>query len=583
MTTIETDTPGGAARLRDLVPYTAGSRVRLGAAALFSLIVAGLLVVQPLLVQEVIASAEHQAPLLMPAVLLLCLTIIAALLSGVQSYLLRYGSESIVASIRRSYLAKLFRLPMRNLDMRSYGDLVSRISSDAALIRSVVTSGLIEVLSSTVMLVAAIVIMWILDPVVLVVAVSMIGAGTVVSVLLASRLRPANYDMQRDVGKLAGVVQRALHGMRTIRASSASERENDIAVGAVDDVLRSAQRIARLEALVQPVLTICIQGAFVATIAIGGLRVASGELALASLMSLILYLFLLTNPISQMMGVFSQIQVALASFNRIREVTTQGDEREEMDFGAAEPDSTILQLAFENVDFAYTTGKPVLRGVSFKANRGERVAIVGPSGAGKTTIFALIERFYDPDAGSIRLNGMLVKEFKLDALRQRVGYVEQDAPALSGTVSDNLRLGAPEATDEDLYQALADVGLDDVARRPDGLGAMLGESGLNLSGGQRQRLAWARTLLSKPSIILLDEPTSAVDAITESTLQALMNNGSSQRLTLVIAHRMVTVASCDKIIVLDEGQIVDVGTHADLLNGSALYRRLAHEQLETDA
>ncbi|MGO2170489.1 MAG: ABC transporter ATP-binding protein [Micrococcaceae bacterium] len=573
---------GTTARLRDLLPFTAGSRVRLGFAALLSLIVAGLLVVQPLLVQEVIGAAELQASVVGPATLLLCLTVVAALLSCVQSYLLRSGSESIVASIRGSYLAKLFHLPMKDLDTRSYGDLISRISSDAALIRSVVTSGLVEVLSSAVMLVAAVVIMWILDPVLLVVALSMISVGTVISVLLAKKLRPANYEMQHRVGTMAGAVQRALHGMRTIRASSATERENEVAAGSVADVLLSAKRIAKLEALVQPVLTICIQGAFVATIAIGGLRVASGALPLASLMSMVLYLFLLTNPISQMMGVFSQIQVAIASFNRIREITEQEDEREQIDQGDAEPDAIVTRLEFDHVNFAYTPQSPVLRDVTFSASLGQRVAIVGPSGAGKSTLFALIERFYDPVDGEIRLNGTPLREFGLEALRRRIGYVEQDSPALSGTVSENLRLAAHDATDDELRRVLADVGLEDIARRDDGLGSALGESGLNLSGGQRQRLAWARTLLSKPSVVLLDEPTSAVDAITEEALQSLISQGSDHRLTLVIAHRMATVVGCDRIIVLDEGRVVDAGTHAELVARSVLYRRLAHEELTTD-
>ena len=237
-------------------------------------------------------------------------------------------------------------------------------------------------------------------------------------------------------------------------------------------------------------------------------------------------------------------------------------------------------LSFEDVDFDYASGVAVLRGVDLQVRRGQRVALVGPSGAGKSTLLALAERFYEPTAGTIRLDGVDVRELSRSVLRARLGYVEQDAPVLAGSLRENLLLGAPDTDEAALLRVLGSVNLIDlVERAPLGLDSQVGDEGVLLSGGERQRLAIARVLLTAPSLLLLDEPTSSLDARNEAALSAAVDAVAADRSVLVVAHRLSTVVSADTIVVLDQGRVVATGSHDELVAAGGLYRELATTQL----
>jgi ABC-type multidrug transport system fused ATPase/permease subunit len=237
-------------------------------------------------------------------------------------------------------------------------------------------------------------------------------------------------------------------------------------------------------------------------------------------------------------------------------------------------------VQFDRVEFSYADGPPVLRGVSFSVPFGTRTAFVGPSGAGKSTVLALVERFYEVGAGSVRVGGVDVRRMSRDALRGQLGYVEQEAPVLAGTLRDNLLLTVPDASEPELMAVLDAVNLADLVERTRlGLDAQVGEGGVLLSGGERQRLAIARTLLASPPILLLDEPTSNLDARNEAALRAAINAASERRTLLIVAHRLSTVVDSDQIVVVDNGRVVAVGDHAELLDTSPLYRELASHQL----
>jgi ATP-binding cassette subfamily B protein len=297
-------------------------------------------------------------------------------------------------------------------------------------------------------------------------------------------------------------------------------------------------------------------------------------------------------PLGQAFGALNSVNQALGALGRIQEIIglpseTDGD-------AAIVPAAAIdtdAAISFENVQFTYPAGSlvddgterpdlTVLHGVSFSAARGQRTALVGPSGAGKSTILALIERFYDPTSGVVRLGGIDVRGLDRTDLRSQIGYVEQDAPVLAGSIRANLLLAAPDATDEQCIAVLAAVNLTEVLERnPQGLDAAVGEDGVMLSGGERQRLAIARTLLAAPPILLLDESTSSLDGLNEQMLREAIDAVAENRTLIVIAHRLSTVVDSDQIVVLDHGRVVGVGTHSELVKSTPLYKNLAKHQL----
>jgi ABC-type multidrug transport system fused ATPase/permease subunit len=316
----------------------------------------------------------------------------------------------------------------------------------------------------------------------------------------------------------------------------------------------------------------------------GGLRVATGATTIASLVTFVILLFFMVGPLISAFGAYTSIMGALGALARIQEIMVL-DEEEPTPVGDHRLAKNKSAIEFKSVEFHYQEDEdeepqPILKGISFKVERGSRVALVGPSGAGKSTVFSLIERFYEPTGGKIMLDGQDVTEFSRKSLREQLGYVEQDAPVLAGTIRDNLLLGRADATDEELVEVLGQVNLKEVlGRDTKGLDAQVGEDGIMLSGGERQRLAIARALLAKPPILLLDESTSALDGPNEQRMREAIDAVAQDRTLLVIAHRLSTVVDSDQIIVLEHGRILGVGTHSELVKSTPLYAELAKHQL----
>ena len=542
---------------------------------------------QPALVARVIDVVGSGGALL-PAVSLLVLVLVASSAVGaVQEYLLQRTAEGVVLTTRRTLADRLLRLPIAEYDRRRTGDLMSRVGADTTLLRATVTSGVVDVAGSVVVAVGALVAMALVDGWLLLLTVLAVAIGLAVVVLVSRGVRKLSQRAQQEVGAMSAAVERALSAVRTIRASGATARE----VAGVGESARRAYdagvRVARLQALVSPAGSIAIQGAFLAVLGVGGYRVASGSISVAELVAFILYLFLLVMPLGQAISAWTQLQTGFGALARIQEVLAldpEDDERPERPAPVPVPASSradgVPLLELEDVTFGYPDGTPVLRGVSLQVPAGSRVALVGPSGAGKSTILALVEGFYPLDGGVVRWAGTDVRELPRAALRARLGYVEQEAPVLAGSVRDNLLLTRPDATDPELWAVLADVGLTDVVRRsPRGLDVLVGDEGVLLSGGERQRLAIARSLLARPALLLLDEPTASLDARNEGLLRDTLASAAADRALLVVAHRLSTVIDSDQIVVLDAGRVVARGTHDELVVSSPLYRELASAQL----
>ncbi|TFD77113.1 ABC transporter ATP-binding protein [Cryobacterium psychrophilum] len=610
-----TDT-GPRASFSQLLPYLLEHKKVLAFVIVLSILGAAASLAQPLLVSQVITRVQANTPLDSLVIALVALVVISGLISGYQHYLLQRTGEGVVLSSRRKLVGRLLRLPISEFDARRTGDLVSRVGSDTTLLRAVLTQGLVEAIGGSLTFVGALIAMLVIDPVLLGLTVLVITVSVVTVVLLSRRIRTASQAAQAKVGDLAASVARAISAIRTVRASNATERE----VAAIEEDAHGAWRmgiqVAKISALVVPIAGIAMQVSFLVVLGVGGFRVASDAITIADLVAFILFLFLMIMPLGQFFGAITSVNSALGALGRIEEIIDLPSESQfdrdiaplAMTVGAANasvrPDAPAI--SFENVQFGYqatpvpvdaeaagsagpsagATETPVselrevLHGVSFSAPRGLRTALVGPSGAGKSTILALIERFYDADAGVVRLGGLDIRTLDRKALRSQIGYVEQDAPVLAGTLRDNLTLATPDATDAECIEVLHAVNLGDVLDRdPAGLGASVGESGVKLSGGERQRLAIARALLSAPPILLLDESTSSLDGANEQKMRAAIDAVAQDRTLIVIAHRLSTVVDSDQIVVLDHGAVIGTGTHAELVASTPLYRDLAKHQL----
>ncbi len=577
------DDDGPRASVRELLPYLFPKKGLLVGAIVLSVLGAGFALAQPALAQELIARVEQSRPLEGLPVVLLVIVVVGALLDGFQHFLLQVLGEHVVLRTRRTLVERMLRLPIAEFDARRIGDLVSRVGSDTTLLRAVLTQGLVESVGGLLTLVGAVIAMLVIDPLLLGLTVLVLAVAIAAMLAVMPLLTRASGRAQEQVGHLTSALERAISAVRTVRAAGATEREAAAIVERASGAFDAGVRVARISALVVPIFGVAMQLAFLVVLGVGGLRVATGEIGIAQLVGFLLFLFLMIMPLGQLAGAISAVSVALGALGRIQEIVRLPSETDADADAPLEPRAGAPMVAFEDVSFAYpSTDEPrvVLDHVSFSVPAGTRTALVGPSGAGKSTTFALIERFYDVSEGRLRIGGADVRDVDRDSLRARIGYVEQDAPVLAGSLRDNLRLGAPDATDAQLLDALEAVNLGDLVRRASaGLDAEVGEGGVLLSGGERQRLAIARALLASTPILLLDESTANLDARNEASLKAALDVASEGRTTLVIAHRLATVVDADQIVVLDGGRVLARGTHEELLDASPLYRELAAHQL----
>ncbi|MFD4423160.1 ABC transporter ATP-binding protein [Agromyces sp. NPDC058484] len=605
---------GPRATFAQLLPFIFEHRPVLIWVAVLSIIGAFTSLAQPLLVSQVISIVEAGEPLGWLVWALIALVVASGIISGYQHYLLQRTGEGVVLSSRKRLVAKLLRLPIAEFDTRRTGDLVSRVGSDTTMLRAVLTQGLVEAIGGTVTFIGALIAMLIIDPVLLGLTVLVVAIAITTVTLLSRHVREASHRAQEKVGDVAASVERAISAVRTIRASGATDREIRTVEGEAEGAWQAGVKVAKVSALIVPIAGIAMQVSFLVVLGVGGFRVASGALTVANLVAFILFLFMMILPLGQAFGAITSVNQALGALGRIQEILDLPDEdahdRElaplalmvgEANAGVL-PDAAAIE--FDDVHFAYAATRqdsadpandspdehlpepsvaerqPVLRGVSFEVPRGRRIALVGPSGAGKSTILALIERFYDPSVGAVRMGGLDLRSLDRAQLRSQIGYVEQDAPVLAGSLRDNLELGSPDASDAECEHVLRAVNLGDVLDRdPAGLDAAVGEDGIMLSGGERQRLAIARALLAAPPILLLDESTSSLDGLNERMMREAIDAVAAGRTLIVIAHRLSTVIDSDRIVVVDGGRVIGEGTHAELVASVPLYRDLAAHQL----
>ncbi|MBB6171289.1 ATP-binding cassette subfamily B protein [Nocardiopsis mwathae] len=555
--------------------------------------------VQPLVAKAVIDALGAGESLVGPLLVLTGAVIGGAVISAAGSFVLERTGQSVVLGVRRRLVSRLIRLRVAEVDRLKPGDLVSRLTADTTLLRTVTTSGISNALTSSVLLVAGIVLMAVMDLFLFGVTAVVIVLNVVVMVVVLPKIGRATEASQAALGEMGSMLERVFGAFRTVKAASAETAEARRLDEAAERAWSKGVAVAGWSAVAGVTAWLAINIAFLAVLGFGGARVAAGDLEVSSLIAFLLLLFYLMEPISTLAESATELQSGLAAIRRIDEVGELrredtdapggGDGGADVPGGGAPPPDPgpdgrrPARVGFTDVTFRYAEGlPPVHHGVTFEAAGAGLTALVGPSGAGKTTVFSLLERFYDATGGSVRVDGVDVRDWPLAGLRGAIGYVEQDAPVLDGTLRDNLLLAAPEATEAAIADIVRRARLTElVGRLPDGLDSAVGHRGTTISGGERQRVAIARALLRRPRLLLLDEATSQLDAANEAALKEVMLEAARDTNVMVVAHRLSTVTSADRIVVLDAGVVRAVGTHEELVAADDLYRDLAASQLLT--
>ncbi|MBO9606341.1 MAG: ABC transporter ATP-binding protein [Paenibacillaceae bacterium] len=510
------------------------------------------------------------------------------------SYMLSRIGQGMVASLRDRLWRKLLKLPVPYYDRHSTGETVSRVTSDTAVVKGLITdqlsgfiTGIINVIGSLALLLT---LNWQMTLAVLVA----IPLATLCMLPVGRLLRRNAYGMQEETAKFTATLTQVLSEVRLVKLSGAETREYDNGHRGIAGMLRFGLQEGKIQALVAPLGTFVMMALLVLVIGYGGLLVSSGAFTAGELVAFILYLIQVVMPTTQIANFFTQLQRTLGATERIVSLL----EADEETFAAGKPLSAATgPIVLDRVTFAYPresedeaggsgekNGEPavdVLRDISFTIEPGRTTAIVGPSGGGKTTLFSLLERFYSPTGGGIRLGDEPIESYALGAWRRRIGYVSQESPLIAGTVRDNIVYGMDrDVSDGELKSAAAmayaDVFIDEL---PQGYDTEVGERGVKLSGGQRQRIAIARALLRDPDILMMDEATSSLDSKSELVVQQALRNLMAGRTTLVIAHRLSTVVDASRIVFIERGAVTGIGTHEELFRTHALYREFAAHQL----
>jgi ATP-binding cassette, subfamily B, multidrug efflux pump len=491
-------------------------------------------------------------------------------------------SQKALQSVRRDLFGHTQSLPLRFFDTHSTGELMSRLTNDIEAINTAVSQNVVALLASVLSLVGILVAMFVLNFWLALASVVVVPIMFWFTNFVARYTRKGFRELQRDLGQLNGLMEEAISGQRVIHMFRRSESVADLFREHNEQVYRSAITANSYALLLMP-MTNQLGNLFVIAIAgLGGWLALQGLVTVGTIVTFISYGRSFINPVRQLANMYNSIQAALAGAERVFEIL---DTTPEADVANAVPLGEVAgHVRFDNVRFSYVAGTPVIRNMSLEAQPGQTVALVGPTGAGKTTLVNLLMRFYETGAGEIRIDGTGIDQLQAAELRQQLGMVLQDTFLFSASVMDNIRYGRPEATDDEVIEAARLADADHfIQLLPDGYQTILSERAGNISQGQRQLLAIARAILANPAILILDEATSSVDTRTEARIQKALLRLMEGHTSFVIAHRLSTIRDADNVVVIRHGEIVEQGTHHELLDRRGFYHQLYMSQFKGEA
>ncbi len=515
--------------------------------------------------------------------LLLGVVLVLAFATYARYYLVSWIGERVVADIRRDLYGHLMHMDVAFFETNRSGDLLSRLTTDTALLQSVFGSSISVALRNTLMLVGGISLLLTTSGRLTGIVGVLLLLTVLPIIILGRRVRQMSRETQTKVAEMNAHAEESLFAIRTIQAMSMEQSDARRFTGLVDTALATALSRIRTRAFLTGMVIFLVFGAVITVLWVGGKEVLRGAMSGGELSAFVFYAVVVASATGALSEVFAEIQRAAGASERIAELMKIAPGITAPAQALPVPELKQAALAFESVTFHYPSrpDKASLERIDLQVNPGETLALVGPSGAGKTTIFQLLLRFYDPASGSIRIGGNDIRDFDPRALRCHIGLVPQDPVIFSTTALANIRFGREAATVEEVREAArAANALEFIEKLPQGFDTYLGEKGVQLSGGQRQRLAIARAIIRNPGLLLLDEATSALDAENERLVQAALERLMEGRTTLVIAHRLSTVRGADRIVLLNEGKIEAVGNHRELMEKSPLYAHFVELQFQ---
>ena len=532
------------------------------------------------LVDSALGEEGSTATLDRIALLLLAVFVVQGAFNYLRIYGLAIVGEGVVADLRRAVYARIVRLPVPFFDARRTGEITSRLTSDAAVIQSTVSTAVAQALSQAITLIGGVILMIFISPVLSLTVLTFLPIVIIAAAVFGRRLNRISTTFQDKIATANAFADESIASIRIVKWFTAEPET----VARYDEAIRSsyevALRRARLRALFVPFVTFVGFGTLALVLWVGGRLVLSESLTPGQLVSFLLYTLVVAGAIGTFTGLYSQLQEALGASRRIFELLDEAPEAHEP-ATPTEVEDRVGSLRFDGVSFRYPgRDVDVVADVDLAVAPGEVVALVGPSGAGKSTLTQLIARFHDPTQGAVMVDGVDVREQDLDELRRQMAAVPQEVLLFSGSIAENLRVAKPDASDDELAQAAATANAHEfITAFPDAYDTVVGERGIQLSGGQRQRVAIARAVLADPRILILDEATSSLDAEAEALVQRALERLMAGRTTVVIAHRLSTVRAADRLVVLVDGRIVEEGTHQELVATGGVYAQLSARQL----
>ncbi|WP_456271262.1 ABC transporter ATP-binding protein [Bacillus sp. AK031] len=574
----QTNNPSEWNRFIHLLKIGRPSKWIFGGALLLSLLETAASLIVPLFTKSLVDQISGAGIEMSLILLLLAAFVVQAVAGGFSHYLMTYIGETFVAKIRETLWNHVLELPIPFFDSQQSGETMSRITQDTNTVKTLITNHLVTFVSGIITIIGSVIILLTIDWTMTIIMFVAVPVSLLILMPLGRKMHTVSKQTQDEMAAFSGNLGRVLSEIRLVKSYSGQPIEKENGKKGITNLFQFGLKEARIQAVVSPFMTTIMMVVLVVIIGYGGARVSSGALTAGALVAIIIYMFQIIVPFSQLATFFTAYQKASGATERIQDLLKVEPERNNP---VAEGDYTG-SLAFNEVSFGYSSTKKIVRELSFEIQTGQTAAFVGPSGGGKTTIFSLIERFYPINSGDILLGTASINDIPLQEWRRSIGYVSQESPIMSGTIKENICYGLQrEIKDEEIYEAARQANAYEfIESLTEGFDTQVGERGVKLSGGQRQRIAIARALLRNPKILLLDEATSNLDSESELLVQIALKNLMKGRTTLIIAHRLSTVVEADTIFVIENGTITGRGSHQDLMKSHELYNKLVQQQLK---